>query len=70
MDEELTPADGGARWRWSVLPLHGLTFVANVCDAASTLFAGLAQEVAGHYNYEAAREGARELERLLEGDDG
>jgi hypothetical protein len=76
MDEDFVEADEGAvcppgRWRWTVLPLYSLTFVANVCADAGTYFANIAQEVAGHYNYQSEREqfaaeAGRELETILE----
>lgn len=61
-----------SRWRWTVVPLHALTFAANTADALSECFRSLAQDVAGHYNYQSRRDFAveahQELERLSGGD--
>lgn len=68
MDEGSIEADEGVscpsgRWRWTVVPLYGLTFVGNVCVEVGTLFANLAQEVASHYNYQSEREARDRFER-------
>lgn len=72
-DETAEEYSRGHKWRWSLLLVHLFSLTSNILTDFARFWAGLAQDMAGHYNYQSDRQemheqAAREIERLTEGE--
>jgi hypothetical protein len=70
-DELCEPeVESGYQWRWSLLGIRVLTFVASLFGVTGRLFSGVAEDLVENLNYRVERdqfaaEAGRELETIL-----